>query len=587
MPIDRRRTDIDAAPTGHRHRPVDEVASVESQRYLSTASFNRMAPYEAVWITHRSPADIESELVNSRADGGSLAGIRLAVKDNVDVAGLPTTAGCPEYTYAPSADAPVVAGLRAAGAVVLGKTNLDQFATGLVGTRSPHGAVPDSRRPDYISGGSSSGSAVAVARGEADIAIGTDTAGSGRIPAAFQGIVGIKPTYGVLSSVGIVPACESYDCPTILAADLALANRAMAAMAAGAPHRTWPADVRLAAPEQPVVAIPSELPELDSTWRAAFGEAVDRLRAAGAQIVTVDIAPFLAAAKLLYNGALVSERYAAVGEFIDTHPQAAVDPTVKTIITGARDIPAHRLIHDRRAVEQLRAVAMAQLDGADALLVPTAPTHPRLDEVAADPVGVNSRLGTYTNFCNLFDMCAVAVPFGTAGEAQFGVTVLGRAFDDAAAFDIAAMLTGETPPADIWPTQAAGALELVVFGAHLRGGVLVHQLTDLGARWVGELTTAPRYRMTAMQTVPPKPAIVRVPEGDSGTAILGHRWSLSPAALGTFLTALPAPMQLGKVEFDDGTWRTAFGCDGYAAAAGKDISSYGSWPAAIEAGALS
>lgn len=541
----------------------------------------------AIWISRRPQADVDSELAQSRAGAGALAGIRLAVKDNVDVAGLPTTAGCPEFAYEPAADAPVVSGLRAAGAVVVGKTNLDQFATGLVGTRSPYGAVSDSRRPEYISGGSSAGSAVAVALGETDIAIGTDTAGSGRIPAAFQGIVGIKPTYGVLSSEGIVPACESYDCPTIFARDLDTANRAMAAMAAGAPHRTWPADVRLAAPEAPVVAIPGELPELDATWRAAFGDAVDRLRAAGATIVTVDINPFLAAAKLLYNGALVSERYAAVGEFIDANPAAALDPTVKAIITGARDIPAHGLIHDRREVERLRAVAMAQLDGADALLVPTAPMHPRLDEVAADPVGVNSRLGTYTNFCNLFDMCGVAVPFGTAGEAQFGVTVLARAFDDAAAFDIAAMITGEAAPAEIWPARVSGSLELVVFGAHLRGGVLVHQLTDLGARWVGELVTAPRYRMTAMQTVPPKPAIVRVPVDDSGAAILGHRWLLSPAALGTFLTALPAPMQLGKVEFADGTWRTAFGCDGYAAAAGKDISSYGSWPAAIAAGALS
>jgi allophanate hydrolase len=545
-----------------------------------------MPSHQAVWINRRPQADVETELAASRAGNGTLAGLRLAVKDNVDVAGLPTTAGCPEFAYAPTVDAPVVAGLRAAGAVVVGKTNLDQFATGLVGTRSPYGAVPDSRRPDYISGGSSSGSAVAVALGEADIAIGTDTAGSGRIPAAFQGIVGIKPTYGVLSPDGVVPACESYDCPTVFARDLDTANRAMAAMAGGAPHRRWPADVRLAAPEHPVVAVPSELPELDATWRAAFAAAVQRLESAGAQIVTVDIAPFLAAAKLLYDGALVSERYAAVGEFIDSNPDATVDPTVGRIVTGARDIPAHRLIRDRGDVERLRAVAMAELDGADALLVPTAPTHPRIDEVAADPVGVNSRLGTYTNFCNLFDMCGVAVPFGTAGQAQFGVTVLGRAFEDAVAFDIAALLAGDEAPQDIWPSQVAHTLELVVFGAHLRGGVLVHQLTDLGARWAGELTTAPEYRMTAMDTVPPKPAIVRVPDDENGTSLLGHRWLLSPAALGTFLAALPAPMQLGKVEFADGSWRTAFGCDGVAAAAGKDISSYGSWPAAIEAGAV-
>ncbi|MDF2823176.1 MAG: putative amidase, partial [Mycobacterium sp.] len=210
------------------------------RKYLSAARFTGMPSHQAVWIHRRPQADVESDLVASRSGGGALSGLRLAVKDNVDVAGLPTTAGCPEYSYHPAADAPVVAGLRAAGAVVVGKTNLDQFATGLVGTRSPYGAVPDSRRPDYVSGGSSSGSAVAVALGDADIAIGTDTAGSGRIPAAFQGIVGIKPTYGVLSPAGIVPACQSYDCPTIMAADLATADRAMAAMAAGAPHRAWP-----------------------------------------------------------------------------------------------------------------------------------------------------------------------------------------------------------------------------------------------------------------------------------------------------------------------------------------------------------
>ena len=540
----------------------------------------------AVWISRRPQADVENALAQSRVADGPLAGVRLAVKDNVDVAGLPTTAGCPEFAYHPDADAPVVAALRSAGAVVLGKTNLDQFATGLVGTRSPYGAVSDSRRPDYISGGSSAGSAVAVALGEADIAIGTDTAGSGRVPAGLQGIVGIKPTVGVVSAAGVVPACESYDCVTIFAADLELANRAMAAMAAGAPGRPWPADTALAAPPRPIVAIPDELPGLDATWQKSFGDAVDRLAQTGVEIVKVGIAPFLAAAKLLYDGALVSERYAAVGEFIDAHQDAALDPVVRGIVAGARDIPAHRLVRDRRDVEELRRTALAQLDGADAMLVPTAPMHPRLDEVAADPVGVNSKMGTYTNFCNLFDMCAVSVPAGTAGDAQFGVTILGRAFDDAVALDIAARVLNVDAPQEVWPLTAAPNTELAVFGAHLRGGALVHQLTDLGARWAGELVTAPQYRMTALDTVPPKPAIVRVPAGDAGTALTGHRWLLSPAALGIFLTGLPAPMQLGKVEFDDGSWRTAFGCDGAAAAEGKDISSYGSWTAAMAAGAL-
>jgi allophanate hydrolase len=538
-----------------------------------------------VWISRRPDADVAAELVRSREAGGVLAGVRLAVKDNVDAAGLPTTAGCPEFAYHPGRDAAAVASLRSAGAVVVGKTNLDQFATGLVGTRSPHGAVTDSRRPEFISGGSSSGSAVAVATGEADIAIGTDTAGSGRVPAGLQGIVGVKPTVGVISTDGVVPACESYDCVTIFAPSLELANRAMGVMAGGATDRGWPADVRLAAPPNPVVAVPNELPELDHEWRAAFDAAVTGLQDAGARIVTVDMEPFLAAAKLLYDGALVSERYAAVGEFIDAHPDAALDPTVAHIIGAARDIPAHRLVRDRREVNRLRSLAMASLDGVDALVVPTAPMHPRIAEVAADPVGVNASMGTYTNFGNLFDLCAIAVPAGMAGPAQFGITVLARAFDDAVALDIAALSTGDPVPMDVWPLAAADAAELVVFGAHLRSGPLAHQLTGLGARWAGEIVTAPRYRMSVLPTVPAKPAVTRVAHGGAGAALSGHRWLMSPAALGRFLATLPAPMQLGKVEFDDGTWRTAFGCDA-SAATGADISSYGSWPAAIAAGAV-
>lgn len=535
-----------------------------------------------VWIMQRPEDDIAAEL---HASSGTLAGIRLAVKDNVDVGGVPTTAACPEYAYIPEHDAPVVAALRAAGAVVVGKTNLDQFATGLVGTRSPYGPVPDSRRPEYISGGSSSGSAVAVATGEADIAIGTDTAGSGRVPAGLQGIVGIKPTVGVISTEGVVPACESYDCVTIFAPSLATANAAMSAMGAAAGPRLWPANTRLAAPPQPTVAVPRELPALDDVWRNAFLASVDHLRATGATIVEIDLTPFLAAAKLLYEGALVSERYAAVGEFIDVNPGAALDPTVAQIVSGARDIPAHRLVRDRAEVQRLRDEAMATLAGADALLVPTAPLHPTIEQVQADPIGVNATMGTYTNFCNLFDLCAVAVPAGTAGDAQFGVTVLARAFDDAVAFDIAALITGDAAEQDVWPTAITLSYELAVFGAHLKGGPLEFQLTDLGARWVGPVRTASKYRMAALRTTPPKPGLTRSEE--DGVSIGGEIWRLSPAALGTFLAQLPEPMLLGKVECEDGVWRTGFGCDGGAAQAGIDISEHGSWPAAIAAGAVS
>ena len=536
-----------------------------------------------IWIHLRPEADALAEAATFDESPAHLPlrGMVLAVKDNVDVAGLPTTAGCPEYAYTPTVDAAAVAALRAAGAVVLGKTNLDQFATGLVGTRSPYGAVRDARRPEYISGGSSSGSAVAVALGLVDLAIGTDTAGSGRVPAGLQGIVGIKPTFGVVSTDGVVPACRSYDCVSIFAADLSRAEAAMAVMATGAPDRAWPSDVRLAAPPRPRVAVPRELPGLDPQWSAAFGAAVEQLRAAGAEIVEVDLTLFLDAAKLLYDGALVAERYAAVGKFVDAHLDA-VDPTVCSIVAPAGNIPAHRLLEDQELLAQLRNRAMKELDGIDALMVPTAPGHPTIAEVAADPIGVNSRMGRYTNFCNLFDLSAVAVPAGMAGEAQFGVTVLARAFEDAVAADIAAMVTGES--AGGWTNTPAETVELAVFGAHLRGQPLEHQLTTLGARWLGPVATSSRYRLSALDTTPPKPGLVRVDEG--GVSIVGERWRLAPAALGKFLAALPTPMMLGAVEFDDGSWGTGFGCDLEAASSGKDISEYGGWKAALEAGAV-
>ncbi|MFC7450254.1 allophanate hydrolase [Rhodococcus daqingensis] len=536
-----------------------------------------------IWIHLRPEADAvaEAEAVDRRTDAPALRGTVLAVKDNVDVAGMPTTAACPEFAYLPDEDAASVAALRASGAVVIGKTNLDQFATGLVGTRSPYGAVRDSRRPEYISGGSSSGSAVAVALGLVDLAVGTDTAGSGRVPAALQGIVGIKPTRGVVSTDGVVPACASYDCVSLFAADLPAATRAMGVLAAGAPARPWPADRRLAAPPRPRVAVPRELPGLDAEWAGAFGAAVHALAESGAEIVEIDLDPFLAAARLLYDGALVAERYAAVGEFVDSRPEA-VDPTVRAIVSPAGAIAAHRLIADRHRLTRLRATAMARLEGIDALVIPTAPEHPTIADVAADPIGVNSRMGTYTNFCNLFDLCAVAVPAGKAGAAQFGVTVLARAFEDAVAADIAGKMCGSMP--EDWPAAAAPAVELAVFGAHLLGQPLEHQLTALGARWLGPVWTAPNYRLTALDTVPRKPGLIRV--ADRGVSIAGEKWLLTPAALGRFLAELPTPMQLGAVEFDDGSWGTGFGCDHAAAASGRDISEYGGWKAALAAGAL-
>ena len=562
-----------------------------------------------IWITLRGADELlaEAAAIDTAAAGGAdlpLAGLLLAVKNNVDVAGIPTTAACPGFAYTPEQDAEAVARLRAAGALVLGATNLDQFATGLVGTRSPHGAVRDSRRPDFISGGSSSGSAVAVALGLVDIAIGTDTAGSGRVPAGLQGIVGIKPTLHVVSTAGVVPACRSWDAVTIFARHLSTAELAMGVMAGGA--RPWPANIRLAAPERPRVAYPASLPALPASWAAEFHRNINRLRELGVDAEAIEFDAFLDAALLLYDGGLVAERYAAVGEFLEgefldkgdggTGTPAGIDPTVEGIIRAAGTVPAHRYVADTARLEALKDKAMAQLDGFDALLIPTAPFHPTLAEVAADPVGVNSLMGTYTNFCNLFDLCAVAVPAGEVDGAQFGLTVVGRTFDDAVAADIArrlestpdvpALFAGGAVPAAAdeaaspsssvpWPLAAgAKAVPLVVVGAHRKGQPLAPQLEELGAAWDGPVRTAARYRMVSLDTVPPKPGVYR---SDDGAALVGERWLVSPAGLGAFLAALPEPMLLGSIELADGSKAVGFACDAVAAAGGEDITRYGDW----------
>ncbi|WP_457947636.1 allophanate hydrolase [Pseudarthrobacter sp. alpha12b] len=557
-----------------------------------------------IWITLRGGEDLlaEAATIDAAVAAGAelpLAGLLLAVKNNVDVAGIPTTAACPGFAYTPDKDAEAVARLRAAGALVLGATNLDQFATGLVGTRSPYGAVRDSRRPEYISGGSSSGSAVAVALGLVDIAIGTDTAGSGRVPAGLQGIVGIKATLNVVSTAGVVPACRSWDAVTIFARHLATAELAMGIMAGNA--RAWPADVRLAAPSRPRVAYPANLPALPPEWAAEFDRHIDRLRASGVDAAPIDFDDFLQAARLLYDGGLVAERHAAVGAFLETSDGGAdggagIDPTVEGIIRAAGTVPAHRYVADTGRLEELKNKAMARLEGFDALLVPTAPFHPTLAEVAADPVGVNSLMGTYTNFCNLFDLCAVAVPAGEADGAQFGLTVVGRTFHDAVAADIARRLevtpdapalfaagaaagaTAEAgrPSSSVpWPVTAGAEWRpLVVVGAHRKGQPLAPQMEELGAFWDGPVRTAARYRMVALDTVPPKPGVYR---SDDGAELAGERWLLSPAALGAFLAALPEPMLLGSVQLSDGSTAVGFACDAVAAAGGEDITAWGDW----------
>ncbi|MFD8738438.1 allophanate hydrolase [Streptomyces sp. NPDC059618] len=525
-----------------------------------------------IWIglRPREEAEAEARAVDERVAAGErlpLAGRLLAVKGNIDVAGLPTTAGCPDYAYTPRADAPAVARLRAAGAVVLGTTNLDQFATGLVGTRSPYGAVRNALDPERISGGSSSGSAVAVALGIADLALGTDTAGSGRVPAAFNGIVGLKPTRGLVPTTGVVPACASLDCVTVFARTLPEAEQALAHLSSPSARALPPLAQRAPGPWRVAIAPTAQLGELDEGWAQAYEEAVDRLVASGAEVRTLDLTPFTEAAAMLYEGAFVAERYTAVGSFVDKQTAeggAGLDPTVAGIITRARDVPAHRLYADQERLAGLRARALAELGDADALLLPTTPGHPTLAEVAADPLGANARLGRFTNSTNLFDLAAVAVPAGrTPAGLPFGVMLIGAAFTDERLARIARSLEPWT--------------RLAVVGAHLSGQPLNPQLLSLGARLDRTTTTAAVYRLHVLDTSPPKPGLVHV--GAGGAAVEAEVWSLPADGLGRLLAALPRPMALGSVELADGTRVPGFLCEPGALAGAPDITSYGGWRA--------
>jgi allophanate hydrolase len=536
-----------------------------------------------VWISRFEDEEvlIAARRADARTSAGErlpLAGLTVAVKDNIDVAGLPTTAGCPAYAYEPDVDAPCVARLRAAGAVVLGKTNMDQFATGLVGTRSPYGAVRDARRPDHVSGGSSSGSAVAVATGCADLGLGTDTAGSGRVPAAFQGIVGLKPTRGLIPTAGVVPACRSFDCVSVFAPSLALAEGAMWAMA---DPGAWPADAPLAAPPVPRLGVLSDAElvaaGMSGAARAAYAAALERARALGLTTTEIDLAPFLEAGSLLYGGAFVSERHAAVGAFIAAH-RPECDPVVAEIVLAAADVTASRYLADVERLDALRRRAGTALAALDALLLPTAPSQPRIAEVAADPVGVNARLGRFTTFANLLDLCAVAVPAGTADGGCFGVSLLAPAYADRVVADLARALAGAQEDLD---TIAPPGIPLLVVGAHMSGGPLNGQLIERGARFAAPTCTSPAYRLFALDTDPPKPGLVRAP--GAGASIAGELWTLPPAGLASLLAELPRPMALGRVTLEDGREVVGFLCEPAALDAAQEITRFGGWSAFLRA----
>ncbi|GGU35106.1 amidase [Streptomyces coeruleorubidus] len=525
-----------------------------------------------IWIHLRPRSEVLAEAA-AIDPALPLAGLVAAVKDNIDVAGLPTTAGAPSYAYLPPADAPAVARLRAAGAVVLGKTNLDQFATGLVGTRSPYGAVRNAWDTARISGGSSSGSAVAVALGIADIALGTDTAGSGRVPAALNGIVGVKPTKGLVPVTGVVPACQTLDCVTVFARDLRLARVTAEIVEGPDPAdplcRTGP-QLSLP-PARPKVAVPGprHLEGMADGWREAFDAAVARLASTGAEIVEADITPLLEAAQLLYGGAFVAARYAAVGGHLEKHRDLIgtdLDPTVASIVLAGREKTAADWAADTARLAALGAAGRAALDGCAALLTPTTTWHPTLGEVAADPVGANARMGRFTNFANLLDHASLAVPAGFVDGLPFGVMFTGPAFSDRA---LAALAERFANP----------GLDLFVVGAHLTGQPLNAQLVQAGGTLVGPARTADGYRLYALATEPPKPGLVRAPEGGAGRGIEGEIWRLPASGFGAFATAVPAPMTIGTVELADGRQVSGFLVEPYAVEGAPDITRFGGWRA--------
>ena len=527
-----------------------------------------------------------------------LYGIPFAVKDNIDAAGLQTTAACREFAYAPEASATVVARLQAAGALLIGKTNLDQFATGLNGTRSPYGAVPNPFDARFISGGSSSGSASVVARGLVSFALGSDTAGSGRVPAGFNNIVGLKPTRGWLSTRGLVPACRTLDCISIFSLTAADARR-VAAVAAGFdaadPYSrpTQPGPARFAARLR--VGVPDRLEfRGDADYARLFDASVERMRQLGADVVPVDIAPFHETAALLYQGPWVAERYAAVETMMREHPDA-LHPVVREVIAQATRFTAVDAFKAQYRLEFLRRDTAPVWDDIDLLLAPTAPTIPTLAAMLAEPVARNSELGLYTNFVNLLDLCAIALPAGMRDDGlPFGVTLIAPAWADAALLELGARWQEETglplgatgialPRADAMPVAGAappGFVRVAVVGAHLSGMPLNAQLTTRGAVLVGAAHTAARYRLFALPgTMPPKPGLLRIDDaaGAAGARIALELWDMPIAHFGWFVAEIPAPLGIGTLELDNGSLVKGFICEPFALAGAQDISSFGGW----------
>ena len=559
-------------------------------------------PDKAVFITPTSDADLlaaADALMAQHPEPNSLPlwGIPFAVKDNIDVAGLPTTVACPAFAYDPAADATVVARLLAAGAIVIGKTNLDQFATGLNGTRSPYGAPRSVFDAAYVSGGSSSGSAVAVAAGFATFSLGTDTAGSGRVPAMFNNLVGIKPTPGLLPSTGVVPACKSVDCVTIFAATVG-DGVAIRKVAEGF-DTADPFSRKAKWTSLPTSGL--RVGVLDGAEREFFGNAeverlydaaIESIRALGVTVVPFDYGPFREAAALLYDGPWVAERLAAVEDFFASN-EADFDPAVRAIIAGAKGKTAVEAFNGKYRLEELRRKTEAEWAKADILLLPTSPTTYTVEAMQADPIRLNSHFGRYTNFANLLDCAAIAVPAGFDSQDHLpaGVTLVAAAFSDDALAPLADALHRKVargmgrdkaailPEASKVGAAASDMVPIVVVGAHLTGMPLNKELTGPGGNLLKTCRTAADYRLYALpNTTPPKPGLIREP-GFSGPGLTVEVWELPAAAFGQFVARVPAPLGIGKVTLDDGSSVSGFLCEAHALTGARDITEHGGWRA--------
>lgn len=606
-----RRLDLAGLAAAYRDglSPVDVVAEIARE-------IDRRGD-DGVWIARVGAETLaaRAEAIAAARDAGvdlPLYGIPFATKDNIDAAGLPTTAGCPDFAYTPSENATVVERLEAAGAILIGKTNLDQFATGLVGVRSPYGVAVNPFDPDCVPGGSSSGSAVAVASGLVTFALGTDTAGSGRVPAGFNNIVGLKPSKGLISTTGLVPACRSLDCISIFALTVADAADILAVAAApdaadafsraapapAGPARFDPAEFRVGVPQAEQLEFFG-----DSAAALLFDQAVDRARALGCSVVEIDYTPFREAAALLYGGPWVAERYAAVGDFIEAHRGSAL-PVIEEIVLGGARPSAREAFEASYRLAAFAKQAGTTFAAVDALLLPTSPTIYRVAEVEADPIALNTNLGFYTNFMNLLDMAGLAVPAGLRPDGlPFGVTLAAPAFAEPLLCALGAALhagaglpmgaTGHALPSADLPASVSDAapailetadeITLALFGAHMRGQPLNPALVRLGARFVATGRTASSYRMIALPGGRvERPGVIKVV--DAGAEIELELWALPRAAVGDLLASIEPPLGLGSVELADRRIVKGFICEGHALTGAEDITGFGGWRAYLAAG---